>query len=70
MIGLAGLKGKPVAAICTAHQISQSPDYQGRDQFLANAAHAFEVHQPPQSEARLEQETARLKNRVGERLLE
>jgi transposase-like protein len=40
-----GLKGKPVAEICTEHQISQSQYYQRRDQFLAHAAKAFEVHQ-------------------------
>jgi transposase len=47
MIVLAGLKGKPVAELCTEHQISQSQYYQWRDQFLAHAAHAFEVHQQP-----------------------
>ena len=70
MIVLEGLKGKPGAAICTEQQISQSQDYQWRDQFLANAAQAFEVHQHTQREARLEQENARLKNLVGELLLE
>jgi transposase len=70
MIVLEGLKGKPVAAICTEHQISQSQYYQWRDQFLAHAAQAFEVHQHSRKEARLEQENARLKNLVGELLLE
>jgi transposase len=70
MIVLEGLKGKPVAAICTEHQISQSQYYQWRDQFLAHAAQAFEVHQHTRKEARLEQENARLKNLVGELLLE
>ena len=70
MIVLEGLKGKPVAEVCTEHQISQSQYYQWRDQFLAHAAQAFEVHQHTQKEARLEQENARLKNLVGELLLE
>jgi len=43
MLLIEGLKGKPVAEICTEHQISQSQYYQGCDQFLANAAKAFEV---------------------------
>jgi transposase-like protein len=42
LIVLEGLKGKPVAEICTEHQISQSLYYQWRDQFLANAAKAFD----------------------------
>ncbi len=70
MIVLEGLKGKPVAEVCTEHQISQSQYDQWRDQFLAHAANAFEVHQHTRKEARLEQENARLKNLVGELLLE
>jgi transposase-like protein len=70
IIVLEGLKGKPVAEICTEHQISQSQYYQWRDQFLANATKAFEVHQHTQKEARLEQENARLKKLVGELTLE
>jgi transposase-like protein len=70
MIVLEGLKGKPVADVCTEHQISQSPYYQWRDQFLAHAAQAFEVHQHTRKEARLEPENARLKKLVGELLLE
>jgi transposase-like protein len=70
MIVLEGLKGKPVAEICTEHQISQSLYYQWRDQFLVHAAHAFEVDQHTRKEARLEQENTRLKKLVGELLLE
>ncbi len=70
MIVMEGLKGKPVAELCTEHQISQSLYYQWRDQFLAHAAQAFEVHQHTRKEARLEQENARLKKLVGELLLE
>ena len=70
LIILEGLKGKPVAEICTEHQITQSLYYQWRDQFLANAAKAFETHQQTRKEARLEQENARLKQLVGELSLE
>jgi transposase-like protein len=70
MIVLEGLKGKPVAEICTEHQISQSLYYQWRDQFLAHAAHAFEVDQHTRKETRLEQENTRLKKLVGELLLD
>ena len=70
IIVLEGLKGKPVAEICTEHQISQSQYYQWRDQFLAHAANAFEVQQHTRKEARLEQENTRLKRLVGELLLE
>jgi putative transposase len=44
--------------------------YQWRDQFLAHAANAFEVHQHPKKEALLAQENARLKRPVGELTLE
>jgi transposase-like protein len=70
LIVIEGLKGKPVAEICNEHQISQSQYYQGRDQFLANAAQAFESHQHTRKEARLEQETTQLKRLVGELTLE
>jgi transposase-like protein len=69
-IVLEGLKGKPVAELCNAHQISQAPYYQWRDQFLAHAAKAFEVHEQSQREARLMKENARLKTLVGELTLE
>jgi transposase-like protein len=66
MIVLEGLKGKPVAELCHEHQLSHAQYYQGRDQFLAHAAKAFEVHAQSQREARLTQENARLKPLVGE----
>jgi transposase-like protein len=46
LIVLEGLKGKPVAEICTEHKISQSLYYQWRDQFLANAAQARLLDEP------------------------
>jgi hypothetical protein len=70
MIVLEGLKGKPVAALCPAPQSSQSQYDQWRDQFLAHAAQALELHQHPRKEARLEPENARLKHLVGALLLE
>jgi len=56
--------------LCTEHQINQAQYYQWRDQFLANAGQAFEVHQQSQRETRLHQENARLKQVVGELTLE
>jgi transposase-like protein len=70
MIVLEGLKGKPVAELCNEHQLSQAQYYQWRDQFLAHAAKAFEVHEQSQREARLARENARLKTLVGELTLE
>jgi transposase-like protein len=70
MIGLEGLKGKPVAEICTEHQISPSQYSQWRDQFLAPAAQALELHPHTRQEGRLEPENARLQRLVGALLLE
>ena len=70
MIVIEGLKGKPVKEICVEHQISQSLYYQWRDQFLANAANAFDPFQSTRREPYLEQENAKLKRLVGELLLE
>jgi transposase-like protein len=70
MIVIESLRGKPVAELCTEHQISQAQYYQWRDQFLAHAPKAFEVHEHNQKEARLERENSRLKGLVGELLLE
>ncbi len=70
LIVLEGLKGKPLAELCTEHQISQSQYDQWRDQFLAHAGSAFEVHQQTRREARLEHENRRLKKLVGALTLE
>jgi transposase-like protein len=70
LIVIQGLQGKPVAVICNEYQISQCQYYQWRDQFLAHASHAFEAQQHGRQEARLAQEKARLKKRVGELTLE
>jgi transposase-like protein len=65
-----GLQGKPIAEICHEHQISPSQYDQGRDQFLAHAANAFEVNQHNRTEARLAKENTRLKTLVGELTVE
>lgn len=70
LIVLQGLKGKPVAEVCSEHQISQAQYYQWRDQFLANAAKAFETSKLNQQETRLIKENDRLKALVGELTLE
>jgi hypothetical protein len=51
-MGLEGLQGTPGAAIGHAHQRSPSPYDQGRDQWLAPAAHAFEAPPHTRTEAR------------------
>jgi transposase-like protein len=70
LIVIEGLKGKSVVELCTEHQISQAQYYQWRDQFLAHAPKAFEVHEQSQREARLVRENTRLKTLVGELTLE
>jgi transposase-like protein len=70
LIVLEGLKGRPIGELCAEHEISQGQYYQWRDQFLANAAKAFEPAGAPQRQGRLERENARLKSLVGELTLE
>ena len=59
MIVLEGLQGKSIAELCTEHQISQAQYDQWRDQFLAHASNACEVHEQSQREACLARENAR-----------
>jgi hypothetical protein len=54
MIVIEGLKGKPVAELCTAPQSSQSRYDQWRDQFLAPAAKACDDPPRTRQEARLQ----------------
>jgi transposase len=70
MIVIAGLQGKPVAALCPAHQISPAQYDPWRDQCLAQAPNAFEVHEQSQRAARLARQNARLKTLVGALTLE
>lgn len=65
-----GLQGKPVAELWNEYQISQSLSDQWRDQCLAHADKAFEVHQHACKEAHIERENAQLKGLVGALLLE
>ena len=66
MIVIQGLQGRPVADICNEYQIAQSQYYRWRDQFLAHAPQAFEVHQRTRTEARLAHENTPLKKLGGE----
>ena len=66
LIVLEGFTGKAVAEICTEPQLSPSQYDPWRDQFLANAAQTFAVHQHTRREAHLEHEHRRLKKLVGE----
>ncbi len=70
LIVLEGLRGRPVAELCNEHGIAQSQYYQWRDQFMGNAAHAFETAGDQQRQGRLERKNARLKTLVGELTLE
>ena len=68
LIVIQGLKGKSVAEICLEHQISQTQYYQWRDQFLANAQHAFEGSEK-KAEA-LARENANLRKVIGDLTVE
>ena len=65
---LQGLKGRPVADICTEHQISQAQYYQWREQFLSNLPHLFANN--GREEKALAKENSHLKKIVGELTLE
>jgi transposase-like protein len=67
-IVLQGLRGKPVADICTEHQISQSQYYQWREQFIAKMAQL--LSNTERREQSLTRENSRLKKMVGELTLE
>lgn len=67
---LEGIKGKPVAEICTEYQICQSQYYQWRDQFLSNLDKVFDAPQKASRETRLEFEIQKLRALVGELTLE
>lgn len=70
LIVLSGIKGQSVASICNEHGISQSQYYQWKDQFLANAAKAFDIEKVSTKQAHLECENQKLKGLVGELTLE
>ena len=68
MIVLQGLKGRPVADICTEHQISQAQYYQWRDQFMKQLPKVFEGTERRQQA--LARENDRLKKTIGELTVE
>ena len=65
---LQGLKGRPVADICTEHQISQAQYYQWREQFLAKMPKVF--IQTERREQSLVRENVRLKQIIGDLTVE
>jgi transposase-like protein len=67
-IVLQGLKGRPVADICTEHQISQAQYYQWRDQFMKKMPQVFVNTERRQQS--LERENSRLKKMIGELTVE
>ena len=68
MIVLQGLKGKPVAEICTDNQISQAQYYQWRDKFMMDLPRVFSNNN--RKEKALVRENAHLKKIIGELTLE
>jgi len=67
-IVLQGLKGRPVADICTEHQISQAQYYQWREQFMEKMPRLFSNTE--RREQSLARENSRLKKIIGELTVE
>jgi transposase-like protein len=67
-IVLQGLKGRPVADICTEHQVSQAQYYQWREQFLKKMPELFSNTE--RREQTLMRENNCLKKIVGELTVE
>ncbi len=65
---LQGLKGRPVADICTEHQISQAQYYQWREQFMKKMPGLFSNRE--RREQSLVRENSRLKKIIGELTVE
>ena len=65
---LQGIKGKPVADICTEHQISQAQYYQWREQFLKKMPELF--LNTERREQSLVRENSRLKKIIVELTVE
>lgn len=68
MIVLQGLKGRPIAEICTEHQISQAQYYQWRDQFMKKMPEIFSNTE--RREQSLVRENSQLKKVIGELTVE
>jgi len=67
-IVLQGLKGRPVADICTEHQISQAQYYQWREQFMKKIPQVFMNTERRQNS--LVRENSQLKKMIGELTVE
>ena len=67
-IVLQGLKGRPIADICTEHQVSQAQYYQWREQFLKKMPGLFSNTE--RREQSLVRENSRLKKIIGELTVE
>lgn len=65
---LQGLKGRPVADVCTEHQISQAQYYQWREQFMKKMPELFSNTE--RREQSLVRENSRLKKMIGELTVE
>jgi len=65
---LQGLKGRPIADICTEYQISQAQYYQWRDQFIRKMPELF--LNTGRREQSLVRENSRLKRIIGELTVE
>jgi transposase-like protein len=65
---LQGLKGRPVADICTEHQTSQAQYYQWREQFMKKMPQLF--LNTERREQTLVRENNRLKRIIGELTVE
>lgn len=65
---LQGIKGRPVAEICTEHQISQAQYYQWREQFMKKMPGLFANTERRQQS--LMRENSRLKKMIGELTVE
>ena len=70
LVVLEGFKGRSIAELCNEHQNSQAQYYQWREQFLSNAAQAFETKHADAKVERLSRENEKLKALVGELTLE
>jgi transposase-like protein len=68
MIVLQGLRGKPLAEICSEHQITQSQYYLWRDQFLEKMHLVF--IEDDRKEKALSRENVRLKKIIGDLTVE
>lgn len=65
-IVLEGIKGRPIAEICTDYHISQAQYYQWRDVFLSHMGKAFDTKQQGRRETYLQQQNGKLKRIIGE----